>query len=96
MRHAKSARPEGVTDHERPLAPALPAVLHEVPAEFGTALLVGHNPGLQEIVLTLAGDGQDDTLPRVRTAFPTSAIAVLSWRGARWQDLPPAARCSRP
>ncbi|MFC8420133.1 SixA phosphatase family protein [Streptomyces sp. NPDC057236] len=151
LRHAKSARPEGVTDHERPLAPrgdrdapaagralaeadclpglALcstavrarrtwelaaaqwgtpPPVRHDprlyhagvpelldvvrgTPAEVETLLLIGHNPGLEDLVLTLAGDGLDDTLDRVRAKFPTSAIAVLSWRGAAWRDLAPGA-----
>ncbi|MFD8519658.1 SixA phosphatase family protein [Streptomyces capillispiralis] len=151
LRHAKAARPEGVADHERPLAPrgrgdapaagralaeadCLPglalcstavrarltwelaaaewgtpppvrhdprlyhagvpellAVVREVPAEVETLLLVGHNPGLEDLVLTLAGDGLDDTLDRVREKFPTSAIAVLSWRGAGWRDLAPGA-----
>ncbi|GAB2850800.1 histidine phosphatase family protein [Streptomyces deserti] len=151
LRHAKSAWPEGVADHERPLAPrglrdapaagralaetdCLPdlalcstavrarqtwelvaaqwgtpppvrydprlyaadaadllAVVHEVPAEVDTLLLIGHNPGLEDLVLELAGDGLDDTLERVRTKFPTSAIAVLSWRGADWRDLAPGA-----
>lgn len=70
-------------------APALLAVLHEVPTEVGTLLLIGHNPGLADLVVTLAGDGVDDTLDRVRTKFPTSAVAVLSWRGAGWPDLVP-------
>lgn len=149
LRHAKSARPGGVTDHERPLAPrgrrdapaagralaeadCLPglalcstavrarrtwelaaaqwgtpppvrydprlyaagvpellAVVHETPADVETLLLVGHNPGLEDLVLTLAGDGLDDTLDRVREKFPTCAVAVLSWRGADWRDLAP-------
>jgi phosphohistidine phosphatase len=149
LRHAKSAWPDGVPDHERPLAPRgrrdapavgralaetgnlpdlalcstavrarqtwelasaqwgtpppvrhdgrlyaadvsdLLAVVHEVPAEVETLLLVGHNPGLEELVLELAGDGLDDTLEEVRTKFPTSAIAVLAWRGADWRALAP-------
>ncbi|MCT7355109.1 histidine phosphatase family protein [Streptomyces sp. 15-116A] len=149
LRHAKSARPEGVPDHERPLAPRglrdapaagralaeadmlpglalcstavrarrtwelaaaqwgtpppvrydprlygadvadLLAVVHEVPAGVETLLLVGHNPGLEDLILELAGDGLDDTLDTVRAKFPTSAIAVLSWRGTAWRDLTP-------
>ncbi|GGW99470.1 SixA phosphatase family protein [Streptomyces lomondensis] len=70
-------------------APGLLAVVHEVPAEVETLLLIGHNPGLEELVLALAGDGLDDSLERVRTKFPTSAIAVLSWRGTTWRALTP-------
>ncbi|MFJ2964308.1 SixA phosphatase family protein [Streptomyces collinus] len=151
LRHAKSAWPVDVADHERPLAPrgrrdapaagraladadllpdlalcstavrargtwdlasaewgtpppvrydrrlyatgpaGLLAVVHEVPAEVETLLLIGHNPGLEELVLALAGDGLDDTLEQVRTKFPTSAIAVLTWRGTAWGALAPDA-----
>jgi phosphohistidine phosphatase len=162
MRHAKSAWPEGVADHDRPLGPrglrdapaagrflaehggppdlvlCSPArrarrtwelaaaeldspvptptlhdprlygadgaelldVLHGVPDEVATLLLVGHNPGLEDLVLLLAAgdDGSDEVaravgtsqvaLDRVRTKFPTSAIAVLTWHGT-WTDLRP-------
>ncbi|MFI1357929.1 SixA phosphatase family protein [Streptomyces sp. NPDC020898] len=149
LRHAKSAWPAGVDDHERPLGPrglrdapaagralaeadCLPdlalcstaerarrtwelaaaqwgtpppvrddprlygadvpellAAVREAPPEVGTLLLVGHNPGLEELVLELAGDGLDDALDDVRTKFPTSAIAVLAWHGDSWRDLAP-------
>ncbi|MEU7075526.1 histidine phosphatase family protein [Streptomyces narbonensis] len=63
-------------------------VLHGVPDETGTLLLVGHNPGLEDLVLLLAADGVGDALDRVRTKFPTSATAVLTWHGG-WSDLRP-------
>ncbi|MGW1214261.1 SixA phosphatase family protein [Streptomyces sp. NPDC002499] len=149
LRHAKSAWPAGVPDHERPLAPRgirdAPAagralaehdllpdlalcstavrarrtwesaaaqwgtpppvhhdprlygadvpelldVVHEVSAEVETLLLVGHNPGLEDLVLELAEDGLDDALDEVRLKFPTSAIAVLVWHGTTWEALAP-------
>ncbi len=52
-------------------------------------LLIGHNPGLEELVLELAGDSLDDALDEVRVKFPTSAIAVLAWHGSRWRELAP-------
>ncbi|MFJ9349169.1 SixA phosphatase family protein [Streptomyces sp. NPDC101237] len=69
--------------------PALLEVVREVPPEVETLLLVGHNPGLEQLVLELAGDGLDDTLERVREKFPTSAIAVLAWHGRAWTALEP-------
>ncbi|MFG2681030.1 hypothetical protein [Streptomyces sp. NPDC048392] len=50
-----------------------------------------HNPGLEELVLALAGDDLDDALDRMRVRYPTSAIAVLAWRGATWRALAPGA-----
>jgi phosphohistidine phosphatase len=60
-------------------------VIREVPAEVQTLLLVGHNPGLQELVLSLAGEAKDDTLVAARSDFGTCAIAVLSLP-VPWQD----------
>ncbi|MFI1941491.1 SixA phosphatase family protein [Streptomyces purpureus] len=148
LRHAKSAWPEGLPDHDRPLGPrglrdapaagrwlrdadclpelvlcstarrarstwelaaaempgtpparhdrrvyaadsqSLLDLVREVPDDVGTLLLIGHNPGLQELVLLLVGETLDDTLQRVEAKFPTSAIAVLTRRGA-WADFAP-------
>ncbi|MBN0047543.1 histidine phosphatase family protein [Streptomyces actuosus] len=65
--------------------------VRRAPPHVGTLLLVGHNPGLADLVLDLAGDGLDDTLERVRTKFPTAAIAVLTWYGPSWRALTPGA-----
>ncbi|MGW0558444.1 SixA phosphatase family protein [Streptomyces sp. NPDC002926] len=148
LRHAKSARPPGMEDFDRPLAErgrgdaaaagrwlrdahyipdlmicstavrarqtwelaaehletqpsaryedrvydahfhALLGVVGETPISVGTLLLVGHNPGMQELVLALAAEALGDALERAREKFPTSAIAVLTWRGA-WSELAP-------
>ncbi|MET9674589.1 histidine phosphatase family protein [Streptomyces sp. NPDC006482] len=63
-------------------------VLHGVPDATGTLLLVGHNPGLEDLILLLAGSAVGDALARVRTKFPTSATAVLTWHGT-WKSLRP-------
>ncbi|MEV6103204.1 histidine phosphatase family protein [Streptomyces sp. NPDC051940] len=67
-------------------AEALLEVLHELPSGAGSVLLVGHNPELQELVLGLAGKGGGKSLALAREKFPTSAIAVLDWKGG-WRDL---------
>ncbi|MGW0092669.1 SixA phosphatase family protein [Streptomyces sp. NPDC003328] len=147
FRHAKSAWPAGVPDHERPLAPRgrrdapaagralaesdwlpdlvlcstavrarqtwelasaqwgtpppvrfdaqlyaadVPELLesvHHAPTEARALLLIGHNPGLTDLILELAGDGLGDTVDRVRAKFPTSGIAVLAWHGDTWDSL---------
>lgn len=68
--------------------PALLGVLREVAAPVRTLLLLGHNPGLQELTLALAGEGPDAALGQVREKFPTSAIAVLALPGP-WSALVP-------
>lgn len=139
LRHAKSDRPGGVADHDRPLAergrreaplagrwlrdnvPEIDRVLcstaararetwrlasaelasppetryldrlyaasgdglltavRELTDETGTVLLVGHNPGLEELLALLAGSDEQ---------LKTSSIAVLDGAG-NWSDSGP-------
>ncbi|MFJ7272650.1 SixA phosphatase family protein [Streptomyces sp. NPDC099050] len=152
LRHAKSAWPPGVADHERPLGPrglrdapaagrwlrdagsvpelvicstarraretwalaagqldaAVPVrfdervyaaepdelleVVAEVAEEVGRLLLVGHNPGLEDLALSLAREAVDvaeaAVIERLSEKFPTSAIAVLACPGP-WPELAP-------
>ncbi|MFR9731750.1 SixA phosphatase family protein [Saccharopolyspora sp. MS10] len=71
------------TRHDKRLygatAGELIAVLNEVPDEAGTALLVGHNPGLEDLVAVLTGAPH-----QLRTA----EIAVLSGTGS-WSQVEP-------
>ena len=52
-------------------------------------LLVGHNPGLQDLALALAGGGDAETLARLRARMPTGALATLAAPATRWRDLRP-------
>ena len=49
-------------------ASALLARLHEVPDEVASVMLIGHNPGMRQLAVDLAG--LDDK-------FPTAALATL-------------------
>lgn len=137
LRHAKSAYPEGVEDHDRPLnargerdarragellaesysfdrvlvstavraqqtwqlvartlsvttAESLPAlylatrgelldIVRQLPTDCGTALVVGHNEGMEECVSALCGE---------RTVLKTATFAALAgplaWRQWDW------------
>ncbi|MET3804484.1 phosphohistidine phosphatase [Nakamurella sp. UYEF19] len=143
MRHAKSAYPGGVRDHDRPLADrgrreaglagqwlsARFATIDEVlcstatrtsetlaatglvpPVKLSaeiydatpdevlkqvrtvadtvrTLLVVGHAPAMPGLAMELAGDGSDTAaLDRLRSRFPTAAIAVLESE-TPWSEL---------
>ncbi|MFM1958488.1 MAG: hypothetical protein RL588_5 [Pseudomonadota bacterium] len=47
----------------------------------GVILLVGHNPGLQELAeaLMVEASGPSDTLSRIRSGFPTSAAVAFAF-----------------
>jgi len=58
--------------------------VRRVPGDVGTLALVGHEPGVSELTLHLAGDGEDTRL--VQAKFPTGAAVVLV-TGDTWADL---------
>ncbi|WP_439626436.1 SixA phosphatase family protein [Shinella sp.] len=149
LRHAKSAWPDGVEDHDRPLgdrgrrdaprmgihmaaaglepdfalvssarrtqetwalvAPAFArpclsrtvpsiyeaapaailAAIHEAPDESGTLLVIGHNPGFEELAALLAQQGEANALGRLRTKYPTAGLAVIAFDSERWADIAP-------
>ncbi|MGC3955945.1 MAG: histidine phosphatase family protein [Propionicimonas sp.] len=58
--------------------------VRELPEEAPTALLIGHQPTLSDLVLTLAKPS--DLTQEVAQRFPTAALSVLTYRGA-WRTL---------
>lgn len=61
-------------------------VVHGFPAETQSALLVGHNPGLEDLVLMLVADGADPLRDAVEDKYPTASIAELQFEG-EWGDV---------
>ena len=60
-------------------------IVHELPAQAQTALLIGHNPGLEDLILALIPDRAGDTLrDSVEEKFPTAAIAEMAFDVADW------------
>jgi phosphohistidine phosphatase len=61
-------------------------VLHGVADEVGSVMLIGHNPGIEDLALQVAGSGEE--LERMRQKFPTAALATLDFDG-EWSGLGP-------
>ena len=51
-----------------------------------SVMLIGHNPGVEQLALSLAGGGQN--LAVLSRKYPTGALATLEFSG-RWGDLRP-------
>ena len=60
------------------------ALVRELADDIGSAMLIGHNPGLEHLIVDLARPGPE--LDRVREKFPTAALATLEFEGS-WPDL---------
>ena len=55
--------------------------------QAGTLLVIGHNPGLQQFALRLAGAGSDETVfKKIEAKFPTAALARFTLDGD-WANL---------
>ncbi|EPE95888.1 SixA phosphatase family protein [Rhizobium grahamii] len=149
LRHAKSAWPENVPDHDRPLAgrgekaaplmghylaheklipdlvlvssarrtqetwgllakklpssiakrdaedlyeasaAKIAAVVQTIDPKVRTLMLIGHNPGFQDLADGLIGEGDPEACARIREKFPTAALAVIEFDADRWEDLRP-------
>jgi phosphohistidine phosphatase len=50
------------------------------------AMVIGHNPGLEDLATLLAGSGDAGLRAQLAAKFPTGAVAALSFDGP-WADL---------
>ena len=67
----------------------LMACVQEVSDATPSVLLIGHNPGLQEMALLLLPESQADIRARIDAKFPTGALIRLSSRARSWSRLVP-------
>jgi phosphohistidine phosphatase len=67
----------------------LMAVIRAIPDENQSALIVGHNPGLEQIVADLTRDDAAGYRERVVGKFPTAALAVIDLRVEQWEQVGP-------
>ena len=79
-----------VSGYGRTLAPALDRrvylassatlldVVRDLPADAARVLLVGHNPGLEDLVLMLVPAGQNDLRDIAEEKYPTATIAEMA------------------
>jgi phosphohistidine phosphatase len=61
--------------------------IKETGPEVGTLLVIGHNPGLQELATRLVAVGDSDATRRLKEEFPTSALAVINFMVEDWSRL---------
>lgn len=63
-------------------------VLRELPDTAGSVLLIGHNPGLEDLIFDLVpDDGSSPLRALVEEKFPTATYAVMDLAIRHWADL---------
>jgi phosphohistidine phosphatase len=70
-------------------AEMLLSLVHELPDTVEASLLVGHNPGLQRLLVDLTRDDEKGLRRRVAEKYPTAALATLELPAKHWSDVTP-------
>jgi phosphohistidine phosphatase len=66
-------------------APALLERLRGIPDTVESVMVIGHNPGLQELALELARPAS--AASELAAKYPTGALATLAFDASSWQEL---------
>lgn len=67
----------------------LAALIRGIEPSVGTLLVIGHNPGMEDLAgYLMQGDG-GEAGSRLRQKFPTAAVAVLSLPVEDWTEVGP-------
>lgn len=63
-------------------------LLHGIEGDPAAVLMVGHNPGLEDLIFDLVpDDGNSPLRDEVEVKFPTATFAVLELPAERWADV---------
>jgi phosphohistidine phosphatase len=86
-----ASEPEVVIEEALYLAEpeAILEVLHTASGPSKRVMIIGHNPGLQELALLLVGAGRKTDLAQISMKFPTTGLAVLNFTARDWQGVRP-------
>jgi phosphohistidine phosphatase len=72
--------------YEAPVTRLL-GVLQEVEPEARTLLMIGHNPGFEDLAALLIGDGDRDGMVRIGQKYPTAGLAVIDFPYETWREV---------
>jgi phosphohistidine phosphatase len=86
-------RPKIDADRQLYLAPGnrLLETLRKLDASVASAMIVAHNPGIEELAIRLAGTADNAALRRMQRKFPTCAMATYEVSVKSWSRLGPEA-----
>jgi len=70
-------------------AETLLEVLREIRPETRSLLLIGHNPGMEELARALVGSEEKDARRSLAQKFPTSGLVVIDFPFDAWSKIKP-------
>lgn len=63
------------------------SIIRELSEDVRLPLIVGHNPGLERLIVELTREDEDHLRERVARKFPTGAFALLELPATRWPEI---------
>ena len=63
------------------------SLIRALPQKVNCPLLIGHNPGLQQLLVELAHDDDEGLRHRIGHKYPTGAFAEVELPAHRWTDV---------
>jgi len=70
---------------------SLLAMVRALPAKAHNPMIVGHNPGLANLIMSLVGEDRNGFRADVALGYPAGALATMEFRVADWAQLSPGA-----
>lgn len=62
-------------------------LVRQIPERSHATMIVGHNPGLQHLVLSLSRNDEAGLRKKVAEKFPTAAVALIELPVPRWTEV---------
>lgn len=66
------------------------SLVRALPDDISSPLLVGHNPGLERLLVSLSRDDKKGLRDRIAHKFPTCALSVVELPAKAWGEVEPA------
>ncbi|HEY8564040.1 MAG TPA: histidine phosphatase family protein [Beijerinckiaceae bacterium] len=66
-------------------------VVRDADAEARALLMIGHNPGFEDLARRLTGHGDRYAFARLAQKYPTAGLAVIDFPLERWAEVEPRA-----
>ncbi|MBX9926655.1 MAG: histidine phosphatase family protein [Hyphomicrobiaceae bacterium] len=63
--------------------------IHKVGDDWRRIMLLGHNPGFEDLARMLSGHGERASLEALQRKFPTCGLAVITFKTSRWANVRP-------
>jgi phosphohistidine phosphatase len=62
-------------------------LVRRLPDDVDEAMIIGHNPTMHELAVSLAAEGDDELRARLQAKLPTGALVTIVWAADTWSEL---------